>query len=420
MRVTSVAPDLSSASARVSETVSTAILSGTNGFVSSMPAMGLSAELQLGGRKGVAAVDRALLEAGVEPAHALVGRAVGEAVRDHGAARLTLQPVVADRRGGFQRRLDVSRIEERFLLLLPVRPHAGQAIGLQLDLHLQAVGVALRQPVLHLLHLGQDAEQVLDVVPVLMGDHVGLGELTGLALAPAEAALEFAEERRVEIDLPVGRTIERPHRRPREAARRLDPTAEQHQMRRLITAARFLKNFPPAVLVLAQHLAHEIAGGVLGLAGLRRRPVLDRRPTRLLVRRMTREDFAAADQQARIDAERPAEKAEYPEPANAQSAGPHRHAEAAATVTAAALVATVFDVVAGLPIVGAHRRSSLGREHIPFFRGRAMLSVLRGATFFSADRYPPRIKSAAGLRRKRANLHIVSKRFTRHGAQSFR
>src|ERR1051326_6595167 len=112
MRVTSVAPDLSSASARVSETVSTAILSGTNGFVSSMPAMGLSAELQLGGRKGVAAVDRALLEAGVEPAHALVGRAVGEAVRDHGAARLTLQPVVADRRGGFQRGLDVARIEE--------------------------------------------------------------------------------------------------------------------------------------------------------------------------------------------------------------------------------------------------------------------------------------------------------------------
>src|ERR1043166_4256038 len=52
--------------------------------------------------------------------------------------------------------------------------------------------------------------------------------------------------------------------------------------------------------------------------------------------------------------------------------------------------------------------------------GDGPCSVLRGATFFSADRYAPRIKSAAGLRRKRANLHIVSKRFTRHGAQSFR
>src|ERR1043166_258422 len=207
-----------------------------------------------------------------------------------------------------------------------------------------------------------------------MGDHVGLGELTGLALAPAEAALEFAEERRVEIDLPVGRTIERPHRRLREAARRLDPTAEQHQMRRLITAARFLKNLAPAVLVLAQHLAHEIAGGVLGLAGLRRRPVLNRRPIRLLVGRLTRENFAAADQQARIDAERPAEKAEHHEPAAAPPAGAGRHAEAAATV-AAALVATVLDVVAGLPIVGAHRRSSLGREHIPFFLRRAMLCL---------------------------------------------
>src|SRR5215467_11334214 len=146
MRETSVAPDLSSASSRVSETVSTAILSGTNGFVSSMPAIGLVGSLELGGRKGVAAVDRALLEAGVEPAHALLGRAVGEAVRNHGAARLTLQAVVADRRGGLERSLDVSRIEERFLLLLPIGPHAGKAIGLQLDLHLQAVRVALGHP----------------------------------------------------------------------------------------------------------------------------------------------------------------------------------------------------------------------------------------------------------------------------------
>jgi hypothetical protein len=39
MRSASVAPDLSSASARVSDTVSTAIFSGTNCLVSSMPAM---------------------------------------------------------------------------------------------------------------------------------------------------------------------------------------------------------------------------------------------------------------------------------------------------------------------------------------------------------------------------------------------
>jgi hypothetical protein len=39
IRSTSVVPDLSSASSRVSDTVSTAIFSGTNGLLSSMPGM---------------------------------------------------------------------------------------------------------------------------------------------------------------------------------------------------------------------------------------------------------------------------------------------------------------------------------------------------------------------------------------------
>src|ERR1700719_3803807 len=102
MRPTSVGPDLSSARSRESDTVSSAIFSGTNGFVSSLPAMAPKppASSQLRGREGVAAIDRAALEPGVEPAHALLGRAVGEAVGHHGGARLPLQAIVAGRRGG--------------------------------------------------------------------------------------------------------------------------------------------------------------------------------------------------------------------------------------------------------------------------------------------------------------------------------
>lgn len=53
----------------------------------------------------------AVLEAGPEPAHALLGGAVGEGVRHHYAARLPLKPVVPDGAGGCQRLLDVTGLQ---------------------------------------------------------------------------------------------------------------------------------------------------------------------------------------------------------------------------------------------------------------------------------------------------------------------
>src|SRR6266702_2062170 len=105
MRSTRVAPDLSSASSRVSETVSTANFSGTNGFVSSKP--GMVRSLQLRTTAGVAARHRTALEPGVEPAHALFGRAVGESVGDDVALRLPLQAVVADGGRGLERSFEL-------------------------------------------------------------------------------------------------------------------------------------------------------------------------------------------------------------------------------------------------------------------------------------------------------------------------
>src|SRR5664279_2092133 len=108
MRSTSVLPDLSSARSRVSDTVSTAILSGTNCLLSSMP--GIFASLKLRSAERIAGRQFALREAGGEPAFALFRRAVGERVRHDAPLRALLQRVVADRAGSLQRGVDIAGI----------------------------------------------------------------------------------------------------------------------------------------------------------------------------------------------------------------------------------------------------------------------------------------------------------------------
>ena len=67
------------------------------------------------------------------------------------------------------------------------RPDAGEAIGLQLDPHLNAVGLGLAaRRLLLLLHLRQDAEQVLHVMADLVRDHIGLRELARRAMPASQ------------------------------------------------------------------------------------------------------------------------------------------------------------------------------------------------------------------------------------------
>ena len=63
------------------------------------------------------------------------------------------------------------------------------------------------------------AFEVLDVMADLMGDDIGLGEVAGRA----EALRQLVEEGRVDVDLLVGRAVERPHRRLAHAAGGLVP-----------------------------------------------------------------------------------------------------------------------------------------------------------------------------------------------------
>ena len=173
--------------------------------------------------------------------------------------------------------------------------------------------------------LGQDAEQILDMVPDFVGDHIGIGEIA----AAAELALHLLEEGGVEIDLAVVRAIERPHRRLRHAAAGAVDAGEQYELRRLVAGVGLLRqHLGPDVLVLRQHGRDEAAHLVLrragGLARLRR----------LLAPADAADHLGAADQKTRIDAECPAEQAEHHHRADADAAATAGHAgEAAATTS---------------------------------------------------------------------------------------
>ena len=61
------------------------------------------------------------------------------------------------------------------MLVLPLRPHAGETISLQLHLHLNVVRVRpAAGAALSLCRLGQNAEEILHVMANLMRDHIGL------------------------------------------------------------------------------------------------------------------------------------------------------------------------------------------------------------------------------------------------------
>ena len=116
-------------------------------------------------------------------------------------------------------------------------PHARVAVGLQLEAH-RAGALALAVAADALVR----AQQVLDVVAVLVGDHVGLGERAALR---AEARAQLVVEAQVDVDRLVGRAVERADGRGRAAAagRRL---AAEEARRRLAVAVERARSSSPA------------------------------------------------------------------------------------------------------------------------------------------------------------------------------
>src|SRR5438094_10204544 len=149
----------------------------------------------------IAFIEIAGLIAGAEPLLALCGRAVRPLLRLDPALRLSLDAIVAHCCGGIERLCDPGAgrgLEVPGIGGVP-RPPAGEAGGLELNPRGLRVRSGLRE----------QAELVLHVVAVLVGDDVPLGERAALR---AEALRQFLEEAQVEVDLLVLRAIERAHR----------------------------------------------------------------------------------------------------------------------------------------------------------------------------------------------------------------
>ena len=99
---------------------------------------------------------------------------------------------------------DVALIEH-FLPRGEVSPYAGETIGLQFEPTERQLACAF-EACCWARNLLVDAEHVLDVMADFVSHHVRLREVA----RRAEALVQFAEKRKVEVDLAVGGTVERP------------------------------------------------------------------------------------------------------------------------------------------------------------------------------------------------------------------
>ena len=132
---------------------------------------------------------------------------MGEAVGHHVALPSLLQRVVADRGGGGQRLLDVACLEQSlsarvWFAQMPAKQSACSSV-----LHRDRVGLGLADRCWRCARR-QDAEHVLHVVADLVREHVGLREIAGRA----EALAQLVVEAEVDVEVLVGRAVERPGR----------------------------------------------------------------------------------------------------------------------------------------------------------------------------------------------------------------
>src|SRR5215213_2502182 len=155
-------------------------------------------------RERVAGGRVARVEALAEPARPLRGGAVREGLGADAARRLGLDAVVADRARGGQALLEVALLEQP-ALVGRVRPHAGEAVGLELLADGERVAL-VRVPADGVVDLIADPRQGLHVVAHLVREHVGLREVA----RRVEARGQLAEEAEVDVDLAVGGAVERP------------------------------------------------------------------------------------------------------------------------------------------------------------------------------------------------------------------
>ncbi len=257
---------------------------------------------------------------------------MGPALRVDPTARLLLDPVVADRGGRSEGLVDVALLEEA-PLAGGMRPDPGQAVGLQLEPDRERVGPR-RAALLLGAHLVGQAQEMLDVVADLVGQHVRLREVPGRA----ESAPQLVIEREVDVDLAVLRAVEGAGRGLGDPAAGARASGEEHQVGALVVAPHLLKLPRPGVLHVVEHERDEVRALLL-----RRRCLARRGRRRASVRRGG--DVAAPVQQG--EEVLPEDQAQHQQDHRAAQADAAADPEPAAT--GRSLAAAVLDVVAPVP-----------------------------------------------------------------------
>ena len=155
----------------------------------------------------------------------------------------------------FVRLGDVARVDRA------VGPHAGEAVGLQLEIDTATLG-----PGDALLHAAHGAEQVLHMMAVLVRHDVGLRERSA---GRAELAPQLVEEPEVEVDVAVVGTVERPDVGGCRTTAGLDLIREQPRLRRLVGLCPRLGTSRPELLHAVDDADDAAVGAWLASAPVR-------------------------------------------------------------------------------------------------------------------------------------------------------
>jgi hypothetical protein len=178
-----------------------------------------------------------------------------------------LREVVAHHRGGGERLLEIG-VAELAAPVDRVHPHAGEAVGLQLE----APGAVVRPggvlPVGGRLLTG-DAEQRLDVMAHLVRHDVRLGDVAEMHADPVR---QRREEHRVEVDAEGRRAVERADIGRLRPAGGMDRLGEDRQPGRVVGEAGFGELLVPERFDVVEHRPqeHAAAGPLQGRRGAAR------------------------------------------------------------------------------------------------------------------------------------------------------
>jgi len=146
------------------------------------------------------------------------------------------------------------------LLLRARGPHAGEAIGLQLEPHAERIGLRFARPLSLLVDPGQDPQEILNVVTHFMADDIRMRELARRTELPRH----HVEEAQIQIHDAIFTAIERAGRRLSQTACRRIAVAKQAQLGIHVGLPAFLEGGSPYGLRAAQNLRHEFHLRIVG------------------------------------------------------------------------------------------------------------------------------------------------------------